>query len=181
MTRAEFLNNITVWEELKDFCRDWECEYCDDIFDEYDRDREINEDIDEYCGDYGWDELRDFLNGIPTGYDYYRRNSAFDWDGADDDMFESYKYDVCEWADNGGVWDDNSEEEDDLFEFEEDDSFTEDPDESPIEDEDFSVGDLIGMCSVAFVTIQEDNMRKILEDQSEFKQFIDANVPKILK
>lgn len=51
----------------------------------------------------------------------------------------------------------------------------------PVEDEDFSVGDLIGMCSVAFVTIQKDNMRKIQEDKKAFDEFVDVNIPKVLK
>lgn len=179
MTRAEFLDNITEWSELKEFCSDWECDYCNDIYDEYDRDSEIGEDIGEYCGDYSWDALRDLLNDIPSGYDYYRRNAAFDWEGVDDEMFERYKSDVCDWADNGGVWDEDEEDED-IFE-EEDDFFAEEPDETPVEDEDFSVGDLIGMCSVAFVTIQKDNMRKIQEDKKAFDEFVDVNIPKVLK
>lgn len=82
MTRNEFWENITDWGELKEFWADNECDYCDDIYDEYDRNSEIDSDIGEYCGDYSWDALRDVLNDIPTDYDYYRRNSAFDWEGA---------------------------------------------------------------------------------------------------
>lgn len=179
MTRAEFLDNITEWSELKEFCYDWECDCCNDIYDEYDRDSEIGEDIGEYCGDYSWDVLRDLLNDIPSGYDYYRKNEAFDWEGADDEMFDRYKSDVCDWADNGGVWDEDEEDEDTFEEW--DDFSAEEPDETPVEDEDFSVGDLIGMCSVSFVTIQKDNMRKIQEDKKAFDEFIDVNIPKVLK
>lgn len=182
MTRAEFMDNINSWDELKEFCSDWECDYCDDIYDEYDRDNEIGEDIGEYCSEYSWYELRDQLNNIPSGYDYYRRNSAFDWDGADEEMFENYKMDVRDWADNNDAWDDENEneDEDDVFETE-DDFFEEESTETPVEDEDFSVGDLIGMCSVAFVTIQKDNMRKIQEDKNAFEKFVDENVPRVLK
>ena len=179
MTRAEFLDNITDWSELKEFCSEWDCDCCDDIYDEDERDEKIGEDIDEYACDYSWDSLRDLLNDIPSGYDYYCRNSAFSWEEADDEMFERYKSDVCDWADDGGVWDEDEEDED-IFE-EEDDIFAEESDETPVEDEDFSVGDLIGMCSVAFVTIQKDNMRKIQEDKRAFDEFVDVNIPKALK
>lgn len=180
MTRAEFWDNITSWDELKEFCSDWECDYCDDIYDEDERDEKIGEDIDEYACDYSWDSLRDLLNDIPSGYDYYYRSSAFSWEEADDEMFERYKSSVCEWADNGGVWDEEDEEDEDIFE-EDDDFFAEESDDAPVEDEDFSVGDLIGMCSVAFVTIQKDNMRKIQEDKRAFDEFVDVNIPKVLK
>ena len=30
MTRAEFLDNITDWSELKEFCSEWDCDCCDD-------------------------------------------------------------------------------------------------------------------------------------------------------
>lgn len=182
MTRNEFLQNITSWSELKGFCSDYQCECCDDIYDEYEMDEEVDSDVYNYCRDYPWRTLSELLRNIPQGCEYYRKRSAFYWEEADNEMFERYKSEVCEWADDNDMWDDDYEEdEEDIFEEAEDDFFAEESDETPVDDEDFSVGDLIGMCSVAFVAIQKDNMRKIQEDKKAFEQFVDVNVPKVLK
>lgn len=106
MTRNEFIDNITEWYELKDFCNDFDCDVCEDIYDDDDYDDIVEEDIRDAIADYGWRDIRDFLGNLPSGYYYYRRNSAFDYDGLDDDDFEDYKADVLEWGDDYGAWDD---------------------------------------------------------------------------
>lgn len=174
MTRSGFWENITDWCELKEFCADNECDYCDDIYDEYDRNSEIDSDIGEYCSDYSWGNLRDLLNDIPSDYDYYRRNSAFDWEGADEGMFGDYKADVSDWADEHGVWEDECDAEDI------DEVYENDDDESPLLAEDFSVNTLMGMCSSAFVEIHENNLQRIKEDKEAFERFVDLNIPKKL-
>ena len=102
MTRNEFIDNITEWYELKDFCSDFDCDVCEDIYDDDDYDDSVEEDIRDAIADYGWRDIRDFLGNLPSGYYYYRRNSAFDYDGLDDDDFEDYKEDVLEWGDDSG-------------------------------------------------------------------------------
>ena len=103
MTRNEFIDNITEWYELKDFCSDFDCDVCEDIYDDDDYDDIVEEDIRDAIADYGWRDIRDFLGNLPSGYYYYRRNSAFDYDGLDDDDFEDYKEDVLEWGDDYGT------------------------------------------------------------------------------
>ena len=44
--------------------------------------------------------------------------------------------------------------------------------ESEIEDEDFSIGDLIGMCGVAFASIQKDSIRRQREEERQFDDFV---------
>lgn len=176
MTRQIFIDTINDWSELIDFCNDNDCDVCVDIFDGCSMDEEINNAIDGYVRDYDWYNLRDMLNDIPTGYDYYCQNSSFDWDGMDENDFRNYKDDVITWMDNEGYWDeeeDNYEEEDLSYEDEQEDA-------PPIEEEDFSVGDLIGMCSVKFATIQKDNLRREEESNDAFRQYVGANVPKVL-
>ena len=104
MTRNEFIDNITEWYELKDFCSDFDCDVCEDIYDDDDYDDSVEEDIRDAIADYGWRDIRDFLGNLPSGYYYYRRNSAFDYDGLDDDDFEDYKGQVLEWGDDYGAW-----------------------------------------------------------------------------
>lgn len=87
--------------------------------------------------------------------------------------FDSDKGDVLEWADDHGVWDDDEEEDmdEDCFEDEPED------DEPAPEEEDFSVGDLIGMCVVALGTIQSEDARRAREEEEEFRRLY----PKVLK
>ena len=108
-------------------------------------------------------------------YYYYRRNSAFDYDGLDDDDFEDYKEDVLEWGDDYGAWDDEEEEDEEYADADDDflDSLEEEPDEDEtIEEEDFSIDDLIGMCSVVFVAIQNDEVEKQQEEDEAFAQLL---------
>lgn len=181
MTRQEFIDNVTEWYELKNFCYNNDCDVCEDIYDEDGMDEEINYSIREYAGDYSWHELRDELRSIPSGYDYYRQNGLFDWDGMDDDAdFQDYKDSVLEWMDNGEYWEDDEDDES-YYEDDSDNKYEDEQEETvPVEEEDFTVGDLIGMCSVKFVAIQHDNLRHEEESNAAFRQYVGANVPKVL-
>ena len=57
MTRNEFIDNITEWYELKDFCNDFDCDVCEDIYDDDDYDDSVEEDIRDAIADYGWRDL----------------------------------------------------------------------------------------------------------------------------
>lgn len=79
MTRRDFLDNITTWWELIDFCRDEECDICDDIVDEDGRDEEVEEDLADNIRNTSWKDILQWLNDIPTGGEYYRRDGMFDY------------------------------------------------------------------------------------------------------
>lgn len=187
MTREEFLENVTTFGELKDFCYDQDCDLLEDVYDEEGRDDYIDEDLVELARDSSWEEMRDYLDNIPTGYEWYRNYDG--WEGLDDYDFDQYKRDVLEWMDDNGFWEE--EEEDEEEEYGGNDVFAEElardaasheyDEEDEVEDEDFSVGDLIGMCGVAFVAIQKDSIRRIQEADKQFGEFVDANMPKTLK
>ena len=165
MTRNDFLNNVTEWWELLDFCSDEGCYICEDIIDSDQLDEYVEEDIRDT--NYSWRDIRDSLSEIPTGYGYYRMNGSFDYDGMDENDFDSYKDDVLEWGDNNGVWEDEPDEDDDFDTdamFNEEDS---EPDESPVEDEDFSIGELMGFCGVVLLDIRrEEAAERAREDEA---------------
>lgn len=169
MTRNEFLENVTSFDDLKDFCYNEDCSLLEDVYDEEGRDDVINECLMDWARDDSWQDLYNRLDNIPTGYDWYRYDDYGDWCSLDDEDFEEYKNDVLEWADNNDIWDDD--EEDDEEEDEPKD------DEPAPEEEDFSVGDLIGMCVVALGTIQSEGARRAREEEEEFRRLY----PKILK
>lgn len=132
MTRQEFIDDVTSWSELLDFCYEYSCPECDDIVSEDAYDDEINERLYERARDDNWWEVKDWLNDLPTGNDYYDRYNDC---GVDDD-FECYKDDVLHWADNyGDVWEDEEdEEEDEDMELEEG---ADEEDEEELEEIDF--------------------------------------------
>lgn len=116
MTRAEFLNDVTTWYELIDFCCNEDCDVCEDILDEDQRDDQIENDLREAVRNNRWEEIRDWLYDIPTGYDYYRCDGMFDYEGVDNRDFEDYKENVLDWMDDGGYWDEEEEDDDDFVE-----------------------------------------------------------------
>lgn len=182
MTREEFIRDVDSWGELLDFCNEYSCDYCENVVDDDCRDDEIDDDIAEAIRNDRWYDIRDYLSDIPTGYSYYCRNGTFDYDGLDDYDFERYKNDVLEWADDEEVWDDAPEDEDyDVFEAELEadaaaSAATAEEEPAP-EAEDFSVGDLMGMCCVAFVSIKEADAQRAQEEEQNLQQLY----PKVLK
>lgn len=176
MTRNEFLDDITTFGDLKSFCYDEECNILEDVYDEDERDEQINNCLMDWAREDSWGELYRRLDSIPTGYEWYCYNEYGEWFPLDDGDFETYKRDVLEWADDNEIWDADEDDDEDYDVFE-DGEPDESDDEPAIEDEDFSVGDLIGMCCVAFATIQSEDARQAKEEEEEFRRLY----PKVLK
>lgn len=163
MTRTEFLNGVNDFEDLKDFCLDEDCDICDDVYDEYDRDGYIDERLSEIAEENSWDELRDILAAIPTGYDYYRCDGRVDWVGLDNTDFEAYKDDVLAWMDNGDYWEEEepAEEQPVLEPFAQENQsdygneYEENTDEEelkPIKEE-FTISELFVSCNESFKSL----------------------------
>lgn len=177
MTRDEFLENITTWWELMDFCSENDCEICEDIIDDDERDNEIDEDVADAIRYDHWYDIRGYLNDIPNGYSYYRRNGRFDYDGLCDEDFDRYKEDVLNWADHeDDVWDDDQDGAEDTNAFPEQATVDEEVEPAP-EEEDFTVGDLIGMCCIALATIQQADAQRMQEEERRIRELY----PKVLK
>lgn len=111
MTRAEFFDEITYFCELRDFCEENEVYGAlDDYFDGNYLDDEVESDLSEYDGN--WVDLRDLLNDIRTGYDFYRRDGSFDYVACDDEDLYNLKESVANIIDERGGWDPDDEDED---------------------------------------------------------------------
>ena len=113
MLLREFDEDITMFYELKDFCEQEGCSYLDEYFD--DLDAEVNSELYELicCNDCDWEDVRDSLSNIATGYDFYRRDGSFDYMGCDDEDFETLKNDIREWAIENGRFDDEEDDDED--------------------------------------------------------------------
>lgn len=125
----------------------------------------------EFCNDMGCRYCDDvyFEKDIHSGYDYYRCDNLGNWEGLDDFDFADYKNDVLGWMDGNAYWDDFDEEP------------MENCDNEVVEAEDFSVAELIAMCSASLAAIQQENMRRIQKDDEQFKRCVNLNIPKVLK
>lgn len=182
MTRQEFIENVTSWWDLIDFCRDEGSSICDSIYDEEGRDDFVNDRLSDWTREYSWQEVLGFLDQIPTGYDYYRYDDYYDeWEGLDNDDFYAYKDDVLEWADDHNIWDEEDEDEEGQFEYEEPlrqrniaASVAEhDPeDDVPIEEEDFSIDVLFASSIVSLNNISAQQEQQEVAAAAEFAAFV---------
>jgi len=136
MTRAEFIDTVNEWWELIDFCSDENCEICNDVYSDDDRDSYIDERLSDIADSIGdWRSLRDELYNITTGYDYYLYNGWTDWIGLTDEDFEEFKQRVLVWMDNGDYWEEEEDEEEYFEEEFFDDEYYDEDDEDWFEDE----------------------------------------------
>ena len=124
MTRSEFIREISCFSELREFCEEEQLSDCDDYVDGDRLDDAIDEDI-RYC-DMNWRDVRDYLNDITTGEDFYRRDGCLDYVPMDSEDFESLKQDVLNYMDDYREWDPEDDDEEDE---------TEEVDEESVDDE----------------------------------------------
>ena len=117
MTKTEWPEEMCDWGDLRSWCLEnyvMDDEFCD-IFPAEELDDYVESDTQDYDG--GWRSLRDYLTDIPTGWDWYKRNGFFDYEGMDYE-FDSWKERVYEYL---------CEEEDEWFDAEEEEE--EEPEE----------------------------------------------------
>ena len=170
MTRNEFIENVTTWGELVGFCYDANLEECiGDIYSEDAYNDYINETLYDYVRDNGWTDVLEYLQDLPSGYDYYL-NVDGDWDGLyyNDNCsgFEYYKDAVLERMDNEDAWDEEDEEPEIINDV---DPF----DEVPVEQEDISVDDLFATCNDAVQRIEQHEIEQQRADDELADQIFD--------
>lgn len=159
MTLDEFDEEICDFGDLKDWCYEHGCEYCDDIYSEDDMHYQIDESLVEWAHDYTWQELYRILDNIPTGENWYRWSDDGEWTYAEC-YFDEYKEDVRQWGIrnsefNEVSFDDEEEEEVDPYILE------------PTEKEDVALEDMFSSDEVPMVEVKEDE-REAEEEQEEF-------------
>lgn len=172
MTRQDFIERVNNWSGLLDFCRDEDCDICEDIYSEDDMDEYINDNLRYLAGDCSWWDLRDILNDIPTDAEYYYKESDTEWKDLYDEDFEDYKERVLQWMDEGEYWDDDDEEY-----FEEENPPLDDEEENfenliPIEDEDISALELLTACNKELHSIKDIIEEENESENEEFSDFI---------
>ena len=155
MTRQEFIDEVTTWSELLDFCYSENIDFCDDVYSEDAKDDYFNSELVEMARNADdWRDLQSRLEDIPDGYDYYINDDYDGFRGADDDDFDDHKDDILEYMDDNEYWDDDEEEEVEEEPAPDDD---EDPeDEESVEEEDVSIAELFTTCNSKLQKIDAD-------------------------
>ena len=105
MTRQEFLDNHTSLGDLMSFCYEYNLSACEDLYDVYSINDEIMHIVDDYTN---WEDLREFLDSIPTHCDYFQIVDGQVYNA--DDMFEDYLQYVLNEAYDRDIFDLEEEE-----------------------------------------------------------------------
>lgn len=146
MTRQEFLG-IEYWSDLIDFCADEDIGFCDEIYDETSYNDKIDDELEEQVHYDGWQDIRNWLNALPRGCEYYFRDEDNGWSEATDENFETIKDDILDFMDDNDRWEEDEEETEEYYDPE---------DETRIEDEDISFAELFSACNSKVQKIEND-------------------------
>lgn len=179
MTRAEFLENVNDFIDLREFCNDNGCDYCEYVYTYEERDDLINEDIDYYQRYESWREVFRYLEGIDmdSRADWWSNEDG--WAALSDEDFERYKSDVLQWADQrGGIFDE--EEVYDPEDLAVENTSASEPEEEiePFEAEDFSCGELWSAAAAVYATENariEEETERMRQEISERQRILDEN------
>lgn len=125
--------------------------------------------------DYGrvdWQNLRDWLNDIPEGYEMYRRECSFEYYGVDDD-FSYYKEEVGDYADRYGYFEEpeDPEEEDEIVNTVCESS----PDNAGVELPSGSLEDLFVTCHNSYI-FMVDEQKQERQKEEEAVRAISGNI-----
>lgn len=166
MTRQEFLDDVTTWSDLEEFCNAVGVyDELEDVYDTCSYNEAVEDDIREYLDNEYWYNLSSYLDDLPSprSWDRYIRNDGWlNWTGTDDGdrIFCDYKERVLDVCDEDCF---DSEDEEEL------EVVTEESSGNKFDfvfvPEDFSVDDLIGFSLNDVVVIEK-------EEEHEFEQIL---------
>lgn len=114
MTRQEFLDSIESFSDLINFCNenDGYQAYTQNIYNNEDYDMEICRRISEYSNNDRWEEIRDWLDNLPCGCDYYEYDDDWcEWKGLEDEDLHERVHELAQELDEDGFFDDEVEEQ----------------------------------------------------------------------
>lgn len=116
MLRSEFIDEVTDIYDLMRFC--WDNGYDDwpdrwDVYSDEARNDCISNEIIDLARNEYWGDVRDYLDGLDSGWDYWRLVDG-EWYCVDDSEFDYLKEHLLETLDDDGFFDTDDDEEDDY-------------------------------------------------------------------
>ena len=113
MTRDEFLDNVNDFYDLVDFCNENSLSTCDYLLSDGSFDDWVDEQLEQWARYDRWWEVKDKLNDLPSGYDWY--DTEWSVEGLSSSDFDDWKEKVLEEADLVNVWDDAEPEDPEIY------------------------------------------------------------------
>lgn len=165
MTRQQFEEDVNTWYDLMDFCNENDLDDLCDVYDGETMSELIEEALVEEVRYRGWRDIRDMLDSIDDGYDFYLARGGLEFEGLTDYDFDNYKDDVMESAERNDVFEDDEEEEEEVEELAEDEIV-----ESPAEEEAFGLADFVLMVSEQVATAQQEKEREAKLEEAAFSK-----------
>lgn len=110
MTRNEFLEEVTDFGELRNFCDNEGIDICDCVMDGEYFDEIILDRIRERGYFDTWQEVYRFLRDLPDGAAYYIENDYGEINEVTDDDFEELKQQVLDHMDEHDYWEPEDED-----------------------------------------------------------------------
>lgn len=162
MTRQEFLDDVTTFDELNSFCIDIGYDLQEDgAYSEEEYDDYIDEEVYETARENDWRYLREWLSNLPDGYDFYFRDDWGEWEGRSCREIDDLKENVLEYADENDLFDVEDEEvEEYIEEYIEADVEEEPEDDDFGEVEDCDMSDFIWAGNAALRELQEQSEKE---------------------
>jgi len=108
MTKDQFYDDINDFDQLYEFCEDVGCPLNEDWVN--DLKRAVDNDFPDAHGRWYYDDIRDKLNDIDEGGEWYRHVGTLEFECIDEEFY-SYRDDVAEWCEANYVFNDPDEEE----------------------------------------------------------------------
>ena len=175
MLRDEFIDNVTTWNELVDFCEEEGLSFCDELCGEDSFNEWIDGNLVSWAHEHSWQDLMSMLNNYDSicGADYYLWD---DYEGgyrrADDSDFDDIKNTVIEFMDEDSRWDDSDEDE-------EEEEYEPEPDPDDVEptpEEDFSFGEMFTAGVGCVRAINEKALEAARQQDKAFAEFANIRV-----
>ena len=162
MTRQEFLDDVTTFDELHSFCIDIGYDlqehgaYSEEEYNDY-----IEEDIYDAVRDNSWREMRNWLSSLPDGYDFYFRDDWGEWEGRSYEDIDDLKESVLEYADENDFFDIEDEDVEEEYVEETAEEEVEEEPEDDLEDIDAcDMSDFIWAGNAALRELQEQSEKE---------------------
>lgn len=115
MTRDQFIERVDDFYKLLDFCYERNLDSCDSVKDSDDFDDYINECLYDWIRYDSWQEVRNALDDIPEGYQFY--DIEYGFDGLTNRDFPEYKQKVLDEADEKDIWSEEDEYDEPEIDF----------------------------------------------------------------
>lgn len=162
--RSDFINNVTDWRDIIEFCVNNDLDIPTTLYDNDELNDYIEENLEELARNYYWTEVLEVLQNIPQGFDFYikEEDSLMEFSPARQSDFNLIKNEILEHMDDINGWDEGEQEPD----------TSEESNQESENQEEFNINTDISIDD--FLISNVNDFQKIMQDkQKEEDEIID--------